>query len=113
LPTPFFDSLGTCVFKGNTGSKWHPDYRLHRVQQPFSLGLDSVLRKRLARRKEKASITDARLRHLEAMRQAFEPLTDLEADTYLQVETDQPLEQSLQYILPADYKLLKQQAHDT
>jgi predicted kinase len=73
----------------------------------------SVLRKRLAKRRGRKLPTDARLRHLEALRQAFEPLTELEADTHLQVETGPPLEQNLQYIFSAAYKLLRQQAHDT
>jgi predicted kinase len=72
----------------------------------------SVLRKRLAKRRGKKLITDARLQHLEAQRQAFEPFTELEDDTHLQVETDHALEQNLQDIFPAAYKLLKQQAHD-
>jgi len=70
----------------------------------------SVLRKRLAERREKKMITDARPQHLEAMRRAFEPLTELEADTHLQVETDQPLQQSLQQIFSEAYELLRKQA---
>jgi predicted kinase len=68
----------------------------------------SVLRKRLARRRGRKLITDARLQHLKAMRQAFEPFTELEADPYLRVETDQPLEQSLQYIFSHAYCQLAQ-----
>jgi aminoglycoside phosphotransferase family enzyme/predicted kinase len=73
----------------------------------------SVLRMRLAKRRGKKLITDARLQHLEAQRQVFEPLTELEDDTRVQVETDHPLEENLQYIFSAAYKVLKKQAHDT
>jgi predicted kinase len=70
----------------------------------------SILRKRLTEREGKKLKTDGRLQHLEAMYQAFEPLTELEVDTHLQVETDHPLEQNLQYIFSTAYKFLRQQA---
>lgn len=73
----------------------------------------AILRKRLAEREGKKLKTDGRSQHLEAMCQAFEPLNELRPGTHLQVQTDQSIEQSLQYILSAAYKLLKQQLPDT
>jgi aminoglycoside phosphotransferase family enzyme/predicted kinase len=66
---------------------------------------DLVLRVRLAERQTKSSISDARLKHLEAQRQAFEPLDELGDDLHLQVSTEQPLQQSLQQIFSAAYLL--------
>ncbi len=70
---------------------------------------DAVLRVRLAERQTKSSISDARLKHLEAQRQAFEPLDELGDDLHLQVSTEQPLQQSLQQILSAAYLLQDKQ----
>jgi hypothetical protein len=67
----------------------------------------------LAGRDGKKLKTDGRLQHLDTMRQAFEPLNELGAGEHLRVQTDQSIEQSLQYILSAGYKLLKQQLPDT
>jgi len=66
---------------------------------------DAVLRVRLAERQTKSSISDARLKHLEAQRQAFEPLDELGEDLHLQVSAEQPLLQSLQQIFSAAYLL--------
>jgi predicted kinase len=70
----------------------------------------SVLRRRLAGRESKQLKTDGRLQHLEALRQAFEPLTELEASNHLRVETDQALLQCLQHVFSGAYDLLRQQA---
>ncbi|MGD9206838.1 MAG: AAA family ATPase [Syntrophobacterales bacterium] len=69
----------------------------------------SLLRKRLAKRRGKKLITDARLQHLEAQGPAFDPLTELRDDTHLQVETDQPLQQIVQEVLSAAYVLQGEQ----
>ena len=66
---------------------------------------DAVLRVRLAERQTESSISDARLQHLEAQRQAFEPLDELGEDLHLQVSAEQPLLQSLQQIFSAAYLL--------
>jgi aminoglycoside phosphotransferase family enzyme/predicted kinase len=66
---------------------------------------NAVLRVRLAERQTGASISDARLKHLETQRQAFEPLDELGEDLHLQVSTGQPLQQSLQQIFAAAYLL--------
>jgi len=65
----------------------------------------SLLGQRLAEREGRALVTDARLRHLEAQRQTFEPLDELANDIHLEVSTDQPLQQSLQQILSVAYFL--------
>jgi len=73
---------------------------------------DVVLRVRLAERQTKSSISDARLKHLEAQRQAFEPLDELGDDLHLQVSTEQPLQQSLQQIFAAAYLLQGKQTRE-
>jgi aminoglycoside phosphotransferase family enzyme/predicted kinase len=73
---------------------------------------DAVLRVRLAERQTESLISDARLKHLEAQRQVFEPLNELGDDLHLQVSTEQPLQQSLQQIFSAAYLLQGRQARE-
>jgi aminoglycoside phosphotransferase family enzyme/predicted kinase len=73
----------------------------------------TVLRKRLFKRKGKKSVSDARVQHLEAQRQTFEVLSELEDSTHLQVSTDQPLQQSLEQIFSAAYLLQNLQAQSS
>ena len=73
---------------------------------------DAVLRVRLAERQTESSISDARLEHLEAQQQAFEPLDELGDELHLQVSTEQPLQQSLQQIFSAAYLLQGKQTRD-
>ncbi|UCG13585.1 MAG: AAA family ATPase [Deltaproteobacteria bacterium] len=77
------------------------------------LSPDSVLRQRLAVRQAQASISDARLQHLEAHRRAFEPLTELAGDIHLPVRTDQPLQQILQQIFSTAYLLEGKQSTES
>jgi predicted kinase len=70
----------------------------------------SVLRKRLAKRRGRKLVSDARLQHLEAQRQRHEPLSELVAANHLKVETDQPLQQSLQEVFSTAYVLLGEQS---
>jgi aminoglycoside phosphotransferase family enzyme/predicted kinase len=73
---------------------------------------DAVLRVRLAERQTGSSISDARLEHLEAQRQAFEPPDELGEDLHLQVSTEQPLQENLQQIFAAAYLLQGQQTRE-
>jgi predicted kinase len=73
----------------------------------------SVLRKRLAQRRGKNLITDARLQHLESHRQTFEPLGELPATKHLKVGTDQPLQKSLREVLSAAYVLRGEQTRQS
>jgi len=69
----------------------------------------SVLRQRLAVREEQKSISDARLKHLAAQSQAFEPLDELWDSIHLPVNTEQPLHQCVHEILSKGYFLRNQQ----
>jgi predicted kinase len=73
---------------------------------------DAVLRVRLTERQTESSISDARLEHLEAQQQAFEPLDELGDNLHLQVSTEQPLQQSLHQIFSAAYLLQGKQARE-
>jgi aminoglycoside phosphotransferase family enzyme/predicted kinase len=73
---------------------------------------DAVLRVRLAERQTTSSISDARLNHLVAQQQAFEPLDELGDDLHLQVSTKQPLQQNLQQIFSAAYLLQGKQTRE-
>jgi aminoglycoside phosphotransferase family enzyme/predicted kinase len=67
---------------------------------------NAVLRKRLSNREYKPSVSDARLQHLEAQRQTFEPLNELPTANHLKVKTDQPLQEILQEVFSTAYVLL-------
>jgi aminoglycoside phosphotransferase family enzyme/predicted kinase len=69
---------------------------------------DSELRKRLAGRQGKITISDARLQHLEAQRHVFEPLNELEDSIHVRVRTDQALLESRYQILSTTYLKLDQ-----
>jgi len=74
---------------------------------------DTVLRKRLSKRQDKKSVSDARVQHLEAQRQTFEILSELDDSIHLQVSTDQSLQQSLEQISSAAYLLRNHQAQSS
>ncbi|MGD8773873.1 MAG: AAA family ATPase [Syntrophobacterales bacterium] len=69
----------------------------------------SLLRQRLTAREEQESISDARLQHLEAQSQAFEPLDELWDSLHLPISTEQPLQECVQEILSKGYFLQSQQ----
>jgi len=69
----------------------------------------SLLRQRLRARKEQKSISDARLQHLDAQSQAFEPLDELWDSLHLPINTEQPLHQCVREILSKGYLLQNQQ----
>jgi len=68
-----------------------------------------TLRQRLTAREEQKSISDARLEHLEAQSQAFEPLDELGDSLHLPINTEQPLHHCVQEILSKGYLLQSQQ----
>jgi hypothetical protein len=63
----------------------------------------SVLRQRLSARQEQKSISDARLLHLEAQSQAFEPMDELWDSLHLPINTEQPPRQCIHEILSKGY----------
>lgn len=69
----------------------------------------STLRQRLSAREEQKSISDARLEHLDAQNQAFEPLDELWDSLHLAINTEQPLHQCVHEILSKGYLLKSQQ----
>jgi len=69
----------------------------------------SVLRQRLSAREEQKSISDARLQHLEAQRQAFEPMDELWDSLHLPINTEQPLRQCVHEIMSKGYLRQSQQ----
>jgi predicted kinase len=69
----------------------------------------SFLRQRLSAREEQKSISDARLQHLDAQSQAFEPLDELWDSLHLPINTEQPLHQCVHEILSTGYLLQNQQ----
>ena len=67
---------------------------------------EAVLKKRLVRRDATASVSDARLRHFEQIKARFEPLSEVRDEKmYIGVDTERPLEESLEHILSQDYVL--------
>jgi aminoglycoside phosphotransferase family enzyme/predicted kinase len=60
---------------------------------------EKILRKRLAERTAGNSISDAREKHLEQIKAAYEPVNRQEVTSFLRVRTDQPLAESLRWIL--------------
>lgn len=71
---------------------------------------ESLLRQRLTARAEKKSVSDARLQHLEAQRQAFEPVDELPDSLHLIIQADQPLQRCVHQILSQGYLLRTKQA---
>ena len=68
-----------------------------------------VLRQRLTVREEQKSISDARLEHLDAQIQAFEPLDELWDGIHLQIDTELPLPQCVIQIISKGYWLRSRQ----
>jgi aminoglycoside phosphotransferase family enzyme/predicted kinase len=64
---------------------------------------EPILRARLADRREGGLITDARLRHFEAQRRAFEAMDELPESMHIRVGTDAPLAQSLLVVFSETY----------
>jgi len=70
---------------------------------------EAVLKDRLLKREGTSSVSDARLRHFEQLKARFEPLDEVRDEMYMRVETERPVEESMQQILSRDYELLSRQ----
>jgi aminoglycoside phosphotransferase family enzyme/predicted kinase len=64
---------------------------------------EPILRRRLAGRREGGLITDARLRHFEAQRRAFEAMDEIPESMHIRVRTGVPLAQSLLVVFAETY----------
>jgi hypothetical protein len=60
-------------------------------------------------REPAASVSDARLKHLERFKEAYTPVDEVPEDAYIHVNTDRPLKESMAAILASDYYLLAEQ----
>lgn len=64
---------------------------------------EETLKARLKEREPGHSLSDARLEHLPEMIKAFEPLTEVAAETHIRLDTEQPLAASFLELLAAGY----------
>ncbi len=72
----------------------------------------NILIERLRRRENGLSVSDARVRHFQQLRQRFEPLIDIQEELHLRVNTEEPLQQNLNRILSHDNFLLSKAIAD-
>jgi aminoglycoside phosphotransferase family enzyme/predicted kinase len=66
---------------------------------------EAVIKERLIRREATSSVSDARLRHFEEFKARFEPLNEVRDEMHIRVDTERPLEESMEHILSRDYVL--------
>lgn len=66
---------------------------------------EAVLKERLMTRELTPSVSDARLRHFKQMETGFEPLDEVHDEMHIRVNTERPLEESMEHILSRDYVL--------
>lgn len=66
---------------------------------------DALLKGRLLEREGTSLVSDARIRHFEQLKARFEPLEELREDMHIRVDTQMPLDESLEQILSQDYVL--------
>ncbi|MDA8136486.1 MAG: AAA family ATPase [Desulfobacteraceae bacterium] len=64
---------------------------------------DKVLKKRLARRESRPSLSDARLVHFDDFRKGFEALTEIGPEQRILVDTENPVEECMNRILLNEY----------
>lgn len=64
---------------------------------------EKILRRRLAERKPGASVSDARGEHFDPIRAGYEPMDRRDEAPLLRVSTDQPVAQSLRWILSHEH----------
>jgi thymidylate kinase len=64
---------------------------------------DKVLKKRLARRESRPSLSDARLVHFDSFRKGFEALTEIGPEQRILVDTENPVEECMNRILLNEY----------
>jgi aminoglycoside phosphotransferase family enzyme/predicted kinase len=70
---------------------------------------EEVLKGRLMKRRGTSLISDARLHHFQQLKARFEPLDEVPREMHIRVDTERPLERSMQQILSEDYVLLSRQ----
>ena len=66
---------------------------------------EAVLKKRLMERETASSVSDARIQHLQQIKERFEPLNEVRDEMHISVDTEKSLEESMEYILSRDYVL--------
>jgi hypothetical protein len=66
---------------------------------------EAVLKERLMSREATSSLSDARLRHFQQIKARFEPLNEVRDEMHISVDTERPLEESMEHILSQDYVL--------
>jgi uncharacterized protein len=64
---------------------------------------ESVLKERLIRREDEGGISDARIRHFEAMRNGFEPIEEIPPEQHIVLTTQQPLDECMNRIFYHEY----------
>jgi predicted kinase len=108
---------GNSIIVDATFSKSHQRREALRLARDMDVNIifvecrapQNVLARRLKRREEKTSVSDARLQHLAKIRRRFDALEDISGDRRISVNTEMPLEESLNRILNHDYFLTWQQ----
>ncbi len=104
---------GYCVILDATYSTRHQRGEVLRLAKDMNTNLmfvecicpEAILKERLLKREAVSSVSDARLRHFEQMKARFESLNEVRDDMHISVETERPLEESMEYILSQDYVL--------
>ncbi len=104
---------GYSVILDATYSSWHQRSEVLRVAKDLDTNLmfvecicpEAVLKDRLIRREATSSVSDARLRHFEEIKARFEPLNEVRDEMHIGVDTEKPLEESMEHILSRDYVL--------
>ncbi len=64
---------------------------------------ENVLKKRLIRRERENGVSDARIKHFEAIRNGFEPLDDILPDQHIVLNTQQALDECISRIFYHEY----------
>jgi len=66
---------------------------------------EAALKERLMRRERTPSVSDARLHHFQQIKARFEPVNEVRDDMHIRVNTERPLEVSMEHIISRDYVL--------
>jgi hypothetical protein len=71
---------------------------------------ESKLKERLLERDSISSVSDARRKHFEQLRERYEAMSELDEKIHCQINTEQPIEESVAEALASDHALLSKQA---
>ncbi len=71
---------------------------------------EDEIKTRLRKRESAPGVSDARLKHYEDMRDAFEPVVEVPSDRHIAVNTEISLQESIEIILAREQNLLARQA---